>query len=69
MAQSNSQANVTFRIETLENVGIRGVSADYDQFGGYEAERGRTISRIEIQRSRPLAYLGVETAREAVQGP
>lgn len=68
MAQSNAQANITFRSETLENVGVRGVSADYDQFGGYEAERGRTISRIEIQRSRPLAYLGVETAEKLFKG-
>jgi len=68
MAQSNAQANVSFRSETIENVGIRGVSADYDQFGGYDAEQGRTISRIEIQRSRPLAYLGVETAEKLFKG-
>src|SRR6476659_3124400 len=68
MAQSNSQANVTFRSETIENVGISGVSADYDHFGGYEAERGRTISRIEIQRSRPLAYLGIETSDKLFKG-
>ncbi len=68
MAQANAQANVTYRTETVENVGIRGVSAEYDQFGGYEAERGRTLSRIEIQRSRPLAYLGVETADKLFKG-
>ncbi len=68
MAQANAQANVTFRNETIENVGIRGVSAEYDQFGGYEAERGRVLSRIEILRSRPVAYLGLETAEKLFKG-
>ncbi len=68
MAQANAGANVTFRTETIENVGIRGVSAEYDQFGGYEAERGRTLSRIEIQRSRPVAYLGLETSEKLFKG-
>ncbi|MCC6163129.1 MAG: ABC transporter permease [Acidobacteria bacterium] len=68
MAQAGSGANVSFRNVTVENVSVRGVSADYDQFGGYEAERGRTISRIEIQRSRPLAYLGIETATKLFKG-
>ena len=52
----------------VHGVGVRGVSADYDQFGGYEADRGRTISRIEIQRSRPLAYVGSETAEKLFKG-
>ena len=68
MAQANAGANISFRNETIENVQIRGVSAEYDQFGGYEAERGRTLSRIEIQRSRPLAYLGRETAEKLFKG-
>ncbi len=68
MAQANAGANATFRNETIENVQVRGVSAEYDQFGGYEAERGRTLSRIEIQRSRPLAFLGLETAEKLFKG-
>src|SRR5690606_8054791 len=68
MAQGSASANVTFRNETVEGVGVRGVSVEYDQFGGYEAERGRTISRVEIQRSRPVAYLGVETADKLFKG-
>lgn len=68
MAESSAQANVSFRDTVVENVGIRGVSAEYDQFSGYNAEYGRTISRIEVDRSRPLAYLGSETAEKLFRG-
>jgi putative ABC transport system permease protein len=68
MAESSWQANVSFRDTVVENVSIRGVSAEYDQFSGYSAERGRTISRIEVERSRPLAYLGYETAEKLFKG-
>jgi putative ABC transport system permease protein len=68
MAESSWQANVAFRDTVVENVSIRGVSAEYDQFSGYSAERGRTISRIEVERSRPLAYLGYETAEKLFKG-
>jgi putative ABC transport system permease protein len=68
MAESSWQANVSFRDTVVENVSIRGVSPEYDQFSGYSAERGRTISRIEVERSRPLAYLGFETAEKLFKG-
>ncbi len=68
MAESSWQANVSFRDTVVENVSIRGVSQEYDQFSGYNAERGRTISRIEVSRSRPLAYLGYETAEKLFKG-
>jgi putative ABC transport system permease protein len=68
MSESSWQANVSFRDTVVENVSIRGVSAEYDQFSGYNADRGRTISRIEVERSRPLAYLGYETAEKLFRG-
>jgi len=68
MAESSWQTNVSFRDTVIENVSVRGVSAEYDQFSGYSAERGRTISRIEVERSRPLAYLGYETAEKLFKG-
>jgi putative ABC transport system permease protein len=68
MSESSWQANVSFRDTVVENVTIRGVSAEYDQFSGYNADRGRTISRIEVDRSRPLAYLGYETAEKLFRG-
>jgi putative ABC transport system permease protein len=61
MAESSAPA-------VVENVSVRGVSPEYGQFSGYAAERGRTISRIEVERSRPLAYLGAETANKLFQG-
>ena len=68
MAESSWQTNVSFRDTVVESVNVRGVSAEYDQFSGYNAERGRTISRIEVERSRPLAYLGFETAEKLFKG-
>ncbi len=68
MAESSAPANVAFRETVVENVSVRGVSAEYGQFSGYSAERGRTISRIEVERSRPLAYLGAETANKLFRG-
>jgi putative ABC transport system permease protein len=68
MAESSAPANVAFRDTVVENVSVRGVSPEYGQFSGYAAERGRTISRIEVERSRPLAYLGAETANKLFQG-
>ncbi len=68
MSESSWQTNVSFRDTVIESVSVRGVSAEYDQFSGYNAERGRTISRIEIERSRPLAFLGFETAEKLFKG-
>jgi putative ABC transport system permease protein len=62
MAGAGARANVTFRETTIENTRVRGVSAEYDQFSGYEAERGRLPSRMEVERGRPVALIGWETA-------
>ncbi len=64
MAEAGSQSNVTFREETLENVRIRGVSAEYQDFAGYNTELGRLPSALEIQRNRNVALIGWETARK-----
>jgi putative ABC transport system permease protein len=62
MAGAGARANVTFRETTIENTRVRGVLAEYDQFSGYEAERGRLPSRMEVERGRPVALIGWETA-------
>jgi putative ABC transport system permease protein len=68
MAESGGMANVTFREVMLENVRIRGVSAEYQEFSGYTAELGRAPSRLEVERNRPVALLGWETAEKLFKG-
>jgi putative ABC transport system permease protein len=68
MAESGSGANITFHDVLLENTRVRGVSADYEEFGAYEAERGRLPSRMEVERGRPVVLLGWETADKLFKG-
>jgi len=68
MAEAGANANITFRETTLEFTRVRGVTAEYDQFSGYAAERGRLPSRMEVERGRPVALLGWETADKLFKG-
>jgi putative ABC transport system permease protein len=62
MAEASGRAEVSFRDTKLTETRIRGVSAEYEEFSGYAAERGRLPSRLEVERGRPVALLGWETA-------
>jgi len=62
MAESGSSGQVSYREKLLESVTIRGVSAEYVNFSSYNAERGRLISPIEVQRNRNVVLLGWGTA-------
>jgi putative ABC transport system permease protein len=62
MAQAQQPASVTYRTQVLERVTIQGVTPDYLDFTNFDAERGRMMSAIEVERSRPVALLGVDTA-------
>jgi putative ABC transport system permease protein len=68
MAESVNRANVSFREETIEAVRIRGLSSEYEQFSGYVAVAGRVPTRLEMERSRPVCYLGWETAEKLFKG-
>jgi putative ABC transport system permease protein len=61
-AQSFSSTQISFGGETVEGVQIRGVSREYVYFSTFNAERGRLISPVEIDSSRPVAVLGWEAA-------
>ena len=67
-AQAGGGSRVSFGAITLNGVGIRGVSRDYIHFASFDAEQGRLISPIEIDRERPLTVLGAQTA-ERLFGP
>lgn len=61
-AQAGSSARVTYRNVSLESVSVTGVSRDYVYFSTYNAEFGRLINPVEIDRDRPLTVLGWQTA-------
>ena len=62
MAASETSGQVSYKEHLLESVAIRGVSAEYVSFSSYNAERGRLISQIEVERNRNVVVLGWGTA-------
>jgi putative ABC transport system permease protein len=62
MANSSGRGRITFRDKSIDNTQVEGVSAGYINFSGYNAARGRLMSPIEVERSRPVAVLGWQTA-------
>jgi putative ABC transport system permease protein len=62
MAQAQSSTTVAYGTEELQSIQVQGVSEDYIEFATFDAERGRMVSPIEIERSRPVALLGWQTA-------
>ena len=63
-AQGNWRARITYRNTTLNSVQVQGVSRDYIHFSTFDAERGRAISQTEVDRNRPVAILGFDTAEQ-----
>ena len=68
LAESFNRSNLAFRETIVESVPIRGVSSEFDQFSGYDTAAGRLPSRLEIERSRPVALLGWDTADKLFKG-
>jgi putative ABC transport system permease protein len=62
MAQAQQGASVSYREQVLDRVEIQGVSSDYLDFANFDAERGRMMSAIEVDRNRPVVLLGTDTA-------
>jgi putative ABC transport system permease protein len=62
MAQANRGGTVSWGDQVVTGVGIQGVTAEYADFATFDAERGRMMSQIEVERSRPVALLGWEVA-------
>ncbi len=61
-AQTGNGARITYKDVVLDSVGVQGVSREYISFGTFNAEQGRLISPVEIDRDRPLTVLGWQTA-------
>ena len=68
MAEMTSSANVVFGDTTLESTQVRGVSAEYAEFSGFTPAIGRIPSRLEVERNRPVAFLGWDTAENLFKG-
>ena len=62
MAQAQQGASVSYREQVLDRVEIQGVTSDYLDFATFDAERGRMMSAIEVDRNRPVVLLGTDTA-------
>jgi putative ABC transport system permease protein len=62
MAQAQQRASVSYRDQVLDQVEIQGVTSDYLDFSNFDAERGRMMSAIEVDRNRPVVLLGTDTA-------
>jgi len=62
MLQSNGSGTVAYRGGSLNSVSIRGVTADFGSFSTFDVERGRLMSPIEVERSRPVALIGWDVA-------
>ncbi|MBM3771701.1 MAG: ABC transporter permease [Acidimicrobiia bacterium] len=62
MLQSQNVGAVSYRDKQLDAVTIHGVSAAFTEFSTFDAERGRLMSSVEVERSRPVVLLGWEVA-------
>jgi putative ABC transport system permease protein len=68
MAEMGGQSQIAFGSETADNVNIRGVSSEYLEFAGFNVQDGRLPSRLEVERSRPVVFLGWGTADQLFHG-
>ena len=59
---SGRGATVSYGTVEMENIGIQGVSSEYASFSNYNAERGRMMSQIEVERSQRVAIIGWDVA-------
>ena len=62
MAQTSRTATVGYGTEELENIQIQGVTASYLNFSTFDAERGRMMSAVEVDRAQPVTLVGYEIA-------
>ena len=62
MVQAQQRGNLSYLDRLLENVQVQGVTQEYLGFGTFDAERGRMMSAIEVERNRPVVLLGADAA-------
>jgi putative ABC transport system permease protein len=62
MLDSRGSAQIVYRDKTIDNVSIQGVTSEFGEFSTFNAERGRLMSPIEVDRSRPVVLVGWDVA-------
>jgi len=62
MLQSRGTGQVSYRDRSIDNATIHGVGAEVASFTTFDAERGRLMSPVEVERSRPVVLVGWEVA-------
>jgi putative ABC transport system permease protein len=62
MLDSNGSAQIVYRDRSIDNVSVQGVTAEFGSFSTFNAERGRLMSGIEVERSQPVAVVGWDVA-------
>jgi len=62
MATANGQGRITYRDRSIANMSVRGVTSEYIDFSGFDAERGRLMTATEVESVRPVTVIGWQTA-------
>ncbi len=58
VAEASRNATVSYRTGEFDNVSIRGVTSDYLDLSSVVVERGRLMSRVEMNRGQRVAFIG-----------
>ena len=62
VATAQRRESVSYRSQEIENVQIQGVTSQYIELQQFDAEFGRVISPVEVERDQPVALLGADVA-------
>jgi putative ABC transport system permease protein len=62
MLQAQASGQVAYRDKSIDNATVHGVSSEFTSFSTFDAERGRLMNPIEVDRSRPAVLVGWEIA-------
>jgi len=62
MLDSRGSGQVVYRDKMIDNVQLQGVTSEFGSFSTFNAERGRLMSPIEVERSSPVVVIGWDVA-------
>jgi putative ABC transport system permease protein len=62
MVRARRVGSLSYGDKSIDDVTVEGVSPEYVDFSSYDAERGRLMSPVEVQRAQPVVVLGWQTA-------
>ncbi|OFW01889.1 MAG: hypothetical protein A3I61_02550 [Acidobacteria bacterium RIFCSPLOWO2_02_FULL_68_18] len=63
-AQAQRRGTIGYRDQVIENVQVQGVTSEYVEFTTFDAERGRMMTPLEVDRNRPVVLLGWDVAEQ-----